>query len=460
MLGIIITIAVIAVVAYCVLKNYYPPIILLLAGLAMLVFAAMLGVDPIDAKKSTHFIGFDFVQAFTNQMKGRLPGLGLNIMLIAGFSFYMDRIGASKALVKLCVKPLSAIRSPYVLLAVTYVVGQFMALFINSAVGLGLLLMASVYPLLVALGVSRASAAAVIGSTCCLDLGPSSSNAMRAADLMQTDVVTYFVHSQIPVAVCVITTVALGHFFVQRWFDRRDAAKLGAEAKVTKASDEELAKAFEGAGPAHYALLPMLPLVLLIIFSPMVYDGIKLSLQTGILVSLLIAFFVDLITRRRFKDVCQTTSAIFEGMGKVFTSTVALICCAELFALGMNKLGGITALISAAASMESAGVWVMLIIMLTIMVVATVVTGSGNAAFFAFSPLLPEAAASVGISTAVLVVPVQLSAGLARTMCPIAGVIIAVAGISGLTPFDIIRRTVPVMLLALIVNVAASAAFL
>ena len=459
MLGII-TIAVIAVVAYCVLKNYYPPIILLLAGLAMLVFAAMLGVDPIDAKKSTNFIGFDFVQAFTNQMKGRLPGLGLNIMLIAGFSFYMDRIGASKALVKLCVKPLSAIRSPYVLLAVTYVVGQFMALFINSAVGLGLLLMASVYPLLVALGVSRASAAAVIGSTCCLDLGPSSSNAMRAADLMQTDVVTYFVHSQIPVAICVITTVALGHFFVQRWFDRRDAAKLGAEAKVTKASDEELAKAFEGAGPAHYALLPMLPLVLLIIFSPMVYDGIKLSLQTGILVSLLIAFFVDLITRRRFKDVCQTTSAIFEGMGKVFTSTVALICCAELFALGMNKLGGITALISAAASMESAGVWVMLIIMLTIMVVATVVTGSGNAAFFAFSPLLPEAAASVGISTAVLVVPVQLSAGLARTMCPIAGVIIAVAGISGLTPFDIIRRTVPVMLLALIVNVAASAAFL
>ncbi len=460
MLGIIITIAVIAVVAYCVLKNYYPPIILLLAGLAMLVFAAMLGVDPIDAKKSTNFIGFDFVQAFTNQMKGRLPGLGLNIMLIAGFSFYMDRIGASKALVKLCVKPLSAIRSPYVLLAVTYVVGQFMALFINSAVGLGLLLMASVYPLLVALGVSRASAAAVIGSTCCLDLGPSSSNAMRAADLMQTDVVTYFVHSQIPVAICVITTVALGHFFVQRWFDRRDAAKLGAEAKVTKASDEDLAKAFEGAGPAHYALLPMLPLVLLIIFSPMVYDGIKLSLQTGILVSLLIAFFVDLITRRRFKDVCQTTSAIFEGMGKVFTSTVALICCAELFALGMNKLGGITALISAAASMESAGVWVMLIIMLTIMVVATVVTGSGNAAFFAFSPLLPEAAASVGISTAVLVVPVQLSAGLARTMCPIAGVIIAVAGISGLTPFDIIRRTVPVMLLALIVNVAASAAFL
>ena len=169
---------------------------------------------------------------------------------------------------------------------------------------------------------------------------------------------------------------------------------------------------------------------------------------------------VDFITRRSFRESTKNTQAFFEGMGKVFTSTVGLICCAELFALGMNKLGGISTLISMAASMESAGVWVMLLIMLTIMVVATVVTGSGNAAFFAFSPLLPEAAASVGINAAILAVPVQLSAGIARTMCPIAGVIIAVSGIAGLSPFELVRRTAPVMILALIMNVAASAIFL
>ena len=152
--------------------------------------------------------------------------------------------------------------------------------------------------------------------------------------------------------------------------------------------------------------MPVLPLVLLIVFSPMVYDGIKLSLQTGLIVSIIIAFVVDFITRRSFRESTKNTQAVFEGMGKVFTSTVGLICCAELFALGMNKLGGISTLISMAASMESAGVWVMLLIMLTIMVVATVVTGSGNAAFFAFSPLLPEAAASVGINAAILAVPV------------------------------------------------------
>ncbi len=458
MIQVILTLAVIAIVAWCIVKNYYPPTVLLLAGLFFLAVAAYLGVDPVAAKKSTNFLGFDFAQAFTEQMKTRLPGLGLNIMWIAGFSVYMDKIGASKALVKACVRPLSAIRSPYVLLGVTYVIGQFMALFINSAVGLGLLLMASIFPLLVELGVSRTSAAAVIGSTCCLDLGPSSSNSMRAADLLNIDVVTYFVQNQLPVAICVIITVAVGHFFVQRWFDRRDGET--AKKETTESNKQDVDKAFEGAGPAYYALLPMLPLVLLIIFSPMVYAGVKLSLQTAIIISILVAFVVDLITHIDVKEAISRTKAVYEGMGKVFTSTVALICCAELFALGMTKVGGITTMIQAAASMESAGIWVMLFVMIAIMVIATIVTGSGNAAFFAFSPLLPEAAASVGMNAAVLAVPVQLSAGLARTMCPIAGVMIAVSSIAGITPFQIVRRTIPVMIMALVVNIAASAIFL
>ena len=459
MLGVIITLAAVAAIAYFVIKNYYPPIILLIIGLILLLIAGLTGTPPVGAKTSTHFFGFDLAQAFTDLMKSRLPGLGLNIMAIAGFSFYMNKIGASKALVKLCIKPLAAIRSPYLLLAVTYIVGQLMALFINSAVGLGLLLMASIYPLLVSLGVRRAAAAAVIASTCCLDLGPGSSNAMRAADLINTDVVTYFVQGQIPVAICVMIAVAAGHFLVQRWFDRREAAK-GIDDTPAGDTSDKTKDAFEGAGPVYYAILPILPLFLLIVFSPMVYSAVKLSLVTAIIVSVLIAFVVDLITRRSFKTSCKDSQSIFEGMGKVFTSTVSLICCAELFALGLTKLGGISTLIQLAASQEGSGLFLMLFIMLAIMIIATVVTGSGNSAFFAFSPLLPEAAASVGYNTIALVVPVQLAAGLSRAMSPIAGVVIAVSGISGITPIELIRRTIPVMIIGIIVNVAASLLFL
>ena len=458
MFGVICTLAAVVLLAYFVIKNYYPPIILLVIGLLLLLIGYFMGNAPVSAKTATNFLGFDLAQAFTDLTKSRLGGLGLNIMAIGGFATYMNKIGASKALVKMCVRPLSAIHSPYVLLGLTYVVGQCMALFINSAVGLGLLLMASVYPLLVQLGVRRAAAAAVIGSTCCLDLGPSSSNAMRAADLVQTDVVSYFINGQIPVAICIIIAVDVGHALVQRWFDRREAAK--GIVDQGEGSSEKTEDAFAGAGPAHYAILPILPLFLLILFSPMVYAGIKLSLVTAIIVSILIAFIVDLITRHNFKDVCKDSQAFFEGMGKVFTSTVALILCAELFSLGLTKIGGISTMIQAAAAQQDVGLYLMLFVMMAIMTIATIVTGSGNSAFFAFSPLLPEAAASVGYNTVALVVPVQLAASLARPMSPIAGVIIAVSGISGISPIAIIRRTIPVMVLGMIVNVIASQLFL
>lgn len=238
-------------------KNYYAPIILLLIGLLLLFIAGLLGVDPVAAKKSTNFFGFDLAQAFTDLIKGRLPGLGLNIMAIAGFAFYMDRIGASKSLVKLCVKPLQKIRSPYVLAGLN-VCGRPIHCAVRQFCG---------RTRSVAHG-QRLSAPDCAGgippfSGCrhCDNLLPGLGTVffkrLRAADLCGTDVVTYFLTGQGPVALCTIASVAIGHFFVQRWFDKREILKEEAEGKDVERMDVD--KALEGAGPVYYAVLPMLP---------------------------------------------------------------------------------------------------------------------------------------------------------------------------------------------------------
>lgn len=56
MLEVIITLAVIAIVAWCIFKNYYPPTVLLVAGLLFLVIAAIFGVAPVTEKASTLFL--------------------------------------------------------------------------------------------------------------------------------------------------------------------------------------------------------------------------------------------------------------------------------------------------------------------------------------------------------------------------------------------------------------------
>ena len=69
--------------------------------------------------------------------------------------------------------------------------------FIPSAVGLGMLLMVTIYPLLVAVGVSRLSAAAVVATASCLDLGPASGNSLLAAEISNLHVMEFFIENQL-----------------------------------------------------------------------------------------------------------------------------------------------------------------------------------------------------------------------------------------------------------------------
>jgi len=81
-------------------------------------------------------------------------------------------------------------------------------------------------------------------------------------------------------------------------------------------------------------------------------------------------------------------------------------------------------------------------IIMTLMVGATaMITGSGVAAFFAFSGLAPGIAAKFGVSAVTMILPMQLMAGMGRAISPVSGVIIAVSKAGECLPFEIVRRT-------------------
>ena len=161
MTGIVIVILSVVAAAYLIVKKYYAPGALLFVGLITLAVVAVISPDPIlTGKKATHLEGLDVIQIMTNLLQSRAAGLGMNIMIIGGFASYMDRIGAAGALVRLSVKPLSYLRSPYLIMVLGTMISIALNVFIPSAAGLALLLMVSMYPILLAGGVSRQSAAA------------------------------------------------------------------------------------------------------------------------------------------------------------------------------------------------------------------------------------------------------------------------------------------------------------
>lgn len=446
MFGLLIAAVVTLIVAYLILKKVKAQTVLFVGGLFLMTCAiTFFGATILDAKKSTGLVWFDMIKYIENLFSSRAAGLGLTIMAVGGFARYMDHIHASKVLVKVLIRPLSLIRSPYIVLALSYIVGQILNIFIPSASGLGVLLMATVYPLLINLGVSKLSATAVIGTTACLDLGPASGNAVLAAKNSGMDVAVYFTEHQIPVAIAVMLTIAVLHYFVQRWFDAKDG-------HIVEKIDVSELKHEHNLPPVIYALLPILPLVLILTFSKLFISSIKMSVISAMLISTALAMLFELVRSQKLAEVFGSIQVFFDGMAKQFAVVVTLIVAGETFAYGLTKIGAIETLIDLAhySGMGAAG---MIILMTMIIAVASIVMGSGNAPFFAFAALAPEVAAKMSIAPVIMLLPMQLAAGIARSVSPITAVIVAVCGISNVSPIDVVKRTAIPMGGALLVAV-------
>lgn len=446
MLGIIIGLIVTVVVGYLVVKKKKAQTVLVAGGLFLMAIAVIMGHPLLDAKKTTGFIWFDMFKYIENIMSTRTAALGLLIMAVGGYARYMDAIGASKVLVKLTIHPLSYLKSPYLVLSLSYIVGQFLNIFIPSAAGLSVLLMATIYPVLISVGVSRLSAAAVIGTAACLDLGPASGNAVLAAKNSGLDVAAYFTNYQIPVSVLAVLTIAVLHFIVQKYFDKK-------EGHVARPLEESMNKidTNEGLPPIIYALLPIVPLILILVFSKLCIPTVKMSVVTAMLISMTISMCFELVRIRDMQKVFASIQVFFDGMGKQFATVVTLVVAGETFAYGLTKIGTIEGLIHLAQE-AGFGIIGMTIVMTLIIALAAIVMGSGNAPFFAFAALAPIVAAKMQVMPVLMLLPMQLAAGIARSVSPITAAIVAVAGIAEVSPVDIVKRTAIPMAGALIVT--------
>lgn len=440
-----ITLFIIFFVGYFIVKKFYPQGVLFVAGFLLLCTAILLKDTPILNEKAS--IGSNFLDIFQylkDTFSKTTAGLGLTIMVVGGFAKYMDHIGASKALVKITTKPMKKLNSPYLVLALTYILGQILNIFIPSASGLGVLLMVTVYPILVSLGASPLSATAVIGTTACLDLGPASGNSVLAAKTANLDAALYFVKYQLPVAIFVIIAIAITHYFVQKIGDKNSTYD-DFGVKTKSSIDEE-----DSNVPNFYAIFPIIPLVVILAFSSLFKSSIKMNVEVAMLLSVTVSMVIEGIRKKTFKNTISELKIIFNSMGSQFAAVITLIVAGQFFAYGLTKVGVINSIIDWTKN-AGLGVQPMILVMTAVISASSVIMGSGNAPFFAFAALAPTVAASVNIDPVVIAMPMQLASGIARSVSPITAVIVAICGISGVSPFLVVRRTFLPMLVGLVV---------
>lgn len=452
MVGIIISIIVLGVMGYLILGKYKAQVVLVTAGILLMICGVYLGEGSILAKgKGTGFVLVDVFEFIRGALSNRAGGLGLSIMAVGGYARYMDKMGASRAMVNVLSRPLKLIKSPYIILAVTYIIGQIMAQFITSASGLGMLLMVTLYPTLVSLGVSRLSAVAVIGTTMSIEWGVLETNTIYAAEVAGMDVATYFTQYQAPVGISVICAVAIAHFFVQSWFDKKDGIESGIKVEQQQLEDVP---------PLYYAILPTLPLILMLGSLYLKFAGVLQSefhLVVVMMMSVGATVILEFIRKFNLRETMDDVQSFFDGMGTQFANVVTLVVAGEVFAKGLTTIGTVDAVIKGAENSGLGGIGVMIIMALVIAACA-IVMGSGNAPFFSFAGLIPNIAAGLNIPAVVMIMPMHFATSLARAVSPITAVIVVTSGIAGVSPFDVVKRTAIPMAVGFVVNMIVTIA--
>jgi len=441
--GIIFSLIFIFIVAVLLYRKFNPQAVLLISGLLMMAVALALGMDMPKLKEPTGLTFFNFFEQITELLSAKGAEVGLMIMTIGGYVAYMKHIGASESLVYVSMRPLSIFKKyPYVLASLVIPVGQLLFITTPSATGLGLLLIASIFPVLVSLGVSKTSAVSVITACTVFDMGPSSANTARASELIGKSNVHYFINDQLPLAIPLTIFMAILFYFVNRYFDKKEHHV--AEAVEIKHTALR--------APLIYAILPVLPLILLIVFSKLfsfINPPVNLNTTTAMILCLFVAMIFEMIKKRDIMAVVGSLKVFWEGMGKVFASVITLIISAELFSLGLISLGFINSLVSASQAFGF-GVAGIGIVMTVLIFGASILMGSGNASFFSFGPLVPGIAMKMGVDSAGIILPMQLSSSLGRATSPIAAIVIATAEIAGISPAQVAKRNLIPMISVLV----------
>jgi C4-dicarboxylate transporter, DcuC family len=448
-LGPLLSLIFIVVVAKLLLNKVYPHAVLLVSGLLMMGLALALSFEMPILKSPTGLGAFDLFALIKESFSSINAGVGLMIMAIGGFVAYTHKIGASNALVHLAMRPLRVLKSHPNLTAVFVIpIGQILFICIPSAAGLSLLLMASIFPILLRLGVSRLSAVSVITACTAFGIGPASAITASAASIAEMDTISYFINKQLIMIIPLNLTLMVVYFFTNRYFDK------GAKADVKQSEFTEEVKV---EAPVHYAIIPVLPLILLIVFSDLFSffpHPIVLDTTTAMIISLFVAIIFEFFRVKNLKEVLKSLKIFWDGMGDIFKTVVTLIIAADIFAKGLIALGFVDGLVSLSisAGLGYVGITVVLALMIYL---SSIMMGSGNAAFFAFGPLVPKIARDLGVSSASILLPMNLAASMGRTVSPVAGIIIATGEIAGVSPLEIVKRNIIPLSAGLIVLLIA-----
>ena len=382
-----------------------------------------------------------FSEAFTNSMT--VAGLISVILPVMGFAAIMELVGCNAHLVKMLTDPLLKVRVILVpgAMLVTYLINTAIPSAAGCTAAVGVILI----PAMMAAGIHPAMAgAAVFAGTWGSVFSPGSPHPAMIAKIANVSVIDVILaHKTASITGALVVAALLfaeTKLFKQDrdWTPEKAGADLGKLAAAKRPTLEKV--------NVLMALIPMVPLVLLLITVPEFGITTKI-LPKGLTVleSMLIGSVLGMLAT--WTDPTRVVTEFFDGMGRAYSFVIGIIIAAGVFIGGLEAAGLIKFFIETLKDAKSA---VPLLGTFGPFVVA-VLSGSGDAAAIAFNTAVTPHAAQFGVTSVHLGNMAWVGGALGRSMSPVAAACIIGAGFAGVSPLDLAKRNAVPMLVAAVV---------
>ena len=404
---------IVVVTFWFIIKNYETRMVLFLSGVLMATLSGEL-IPAIDA----------FIKQFNN------VGLVNTICTVLGFSYVMSYTKCADHLIAVVTGVLKHCR--FVIVPAAMIVTFCLNIALPSAAGVSAAVGTLLIPLLLAMRVTPAMAgSAVFLGTWGSVLSPGLMFNPMIAEMAKTDVMSVIISIAPSVVVGMIVAVVMLTLIC--FVLKEGAGSYQGELNVQLP---------EGLKVNYlYAMVPVLPLVLLVISSEQVgwipYVSVPQAMICGTVVGLV-------LTR---KSPGEGSKKFFRGAGDGFCDVVGLMAAAATFCAGMQSIGLSGAMIemmkeskSIAQVAAAAGPFAM-----------AMVSGSGNAAGVAFIGSVVPHAEEFGYTIIELGGMAEIAGAIGRSMSPVAAGAVICAKLAGVNPMELAKRNALPTILATIV---------
>ena len=398
-------IAVTILTVYALIKRLETRLVLFTAGFVL----CLVSMDPLSALNS-------FAKSMTNN------SLVMAICSSMGFAFIANYTQCDRSLVHYLAAPIRGLG--VFLIPICTAVTFFINIAIPSAAGCAAAVGSTLIPVMLRAGIKpAAAAAAVMGGTIGSYLSPGTSHNPFVAEMAGIDVMDFIAFHAMWSILCGVILV-VGLLVVCMFLGDHKGEKVDVEAQKNDNFKPNPIK----------AIMPLVPITILVVgnvWLPVIKMGVAQAMVLGAVITLLVGFAFDRTNPQEF------SKQFFNGMGKGYADVMGIIIAAGVFAAGLRATGLIDTFVDVLKHSNdiarwggSLGPWIM-----------GTITGSGDAATMAFNEAVTPHAPEFGMEIKALGALAFLTGALGRTMSPIAGAMVVVAGIAMANPMDVAKRT-------------------